>query len=243
MSVPGPDVLEKRFDVSFPEKEGFQRHYHVSSFTLPSLPVIADDDPGCIQLMKWGLVPFWVRDKAQAEEIRVRTMNARAESIYEKPAFRAAAEERHCLVLADGFFEWREVGGRNYPYYIFLKSREPFAFAGLWEVWVDRDSGDELRSFTVITTRANLLLEKIHNKKKRMPVILCLEDERRWIDGSVDKSVGVSFLEPYDDGDMEAYTISRLITAPDVDPDVPEVLEPFRYSELEDGCGQAKLFL
>jgi putative SOS response-associated peptidase YedK len=241
-SVPGPDPLVKRFSASFPGKTSFVRQYHASSFDLPKLPVITNESPSHIQLFTWGLIPFWVKDKKTAEEVRLKTMNARAESIYEKPSFRHAAETHHCLVLADGFFEWQEAGGKNYPYYIRLKSHEPFAMAGLWDTWKNTETAEELHTYSVITTKANPLMEKIHNKKKRMPVILSKEHEQDWIDSSLKKQQVETLLAPYDEQLMEAFTISRLITSKYQNPNVPEVLHPFSYAELLKKTGQKNLF-
>jgi putative SOS response-associated peptidase YedK len=231
-SVPGPDLLVKRFSVSFPEKKTFKRVHHASSFDLPHLPVITNESPEQIQLFSWGLIPFWVKDSKSAEEIRFKTMNARAESLYEKPSFRHAAEKQHCLVLADGFFEWQEVNGKKYPYYIRLKGHEPFAMAGVWDTWKNPETGEELQTYTVITTKANALMETIHNTKKRMPVMLRKENESAWIDPSLRKEAGQSLLVPYDDAEMEAFTISRLITSRAQNPNRAEVLHPFLYPEL-----------
>jgi len=239
-SVPGPTLLTKRFDAQFKE-ESFERKYHVASFTTPKLPVITNENPKQITLLQWGLIPFWVKDQTQAKEIQKQTANARAESIFDKPSFRRPAEKKHCLVLADGFYEWREFKGRNYPYYIQLKNHEPFAMAGLWDLWKNKATGEETRSFTIITTRANSLMEVIHNKKKRMPVILRKKDEKVWIDNTIDKALSESLLQPYETKEMEAYTISRLITAKAEDPDVPEILEPYNYPELNNP-GQKPLF-
>jgi putative SOS response-associated peptidase YedK len=169
-------------------------------------------------------------------------MNARAESIFEKPSFRSAAEQRHCLVLTDGFFEWQEYEGKNYPYYIRLKNHEPFAMAGLWESWTDSKTAELLKTYTVITTKANPLMEQIHNKKKRMPVILPKDHERDWIAPSLDKSTAEALLVPYDESLMEAFTISRLITSRQRNPNAPEVLEPFTYPELQKKIGRKNLF-
>ncbi|MBN1280633.1 MAG: SOS response-associated peptidase [Candidatus Thermoplasmatota archaeon] len=239
--MPGPDPLVKRFTATFPEHSTFTRQYHASGFDLPSLPVITNTDPDHIQLFTWGLIPFWVKDKTTAEQIRLKTMNARAESIYEKPSFRHAAETQHCLVLADGFFEWQDVNGRNYPYYIRLKSHEPFAMAGLWDTWRTTKTAEELHTYTIITTNANPLMAKIHNKKKRMPVILRKQDEHEWIDSSLTKQQADALLVPYGDQQMEAFTISRLITSKHRNPNVSAVLEPFSYPELETTPGQQRL--
>jgi putative SOS response-associated peptidase YedK len=241
-SVPGPDPLVQRFSASFPESASFNQKYHASSFDLPKLPVITNELSSQIQLFTWGLIPFWVKDRKTAEEVRLKTMNARAESIFEKPSFRHAAETHRCLVLADGFFEWQEVGGRNYPYYIRLKSHEPFAMAGLWEIWKNPETAEELATYTVVTTKANPLMERIHNKKKRMPVILPKEHECEWIDSSLKKQAAEALLVPYDEQLMEAFTISRLITSKQRNPNVPEVLRPFSYPELQKKTGQKNLF-
>lgn len=241
-SVPGPDSLVKRFSVLFLEDVPFKKQYHTSSFDLPKLPVITNDQPQYIQLFTWGLIPFWVKDTKTAEEVRLKTMNARSETIFEKPSFRQAAEHRHCLVLADGFFEWQEYEGKNYPYYIRLKTHEPFAMAGLWETWKNPRNAEVLQTYSVITCKANPLMERIHNKKKRMPVILPKNQEREWIDPSLSKKAAEALLVPYNDELMEAFTISRLITSRQRDPNVPEVSEPFTYPELEKKTGQKNLF-
>jgi len=236
-----PEVVEKRFKVKFKEK--YIPKYHVSAFSQHKLPVITNENPKEIQLFNWGLIPFWVKDEKQAEIIREKTANARAETIYEKPAFRHAAQKKHCLVLVDGFYEWREFHGRNYPYYIRLKSHEPFSIAGMWESWNNTETDETVFSYTVITTKANPLMEQIHNKKKRMPVILPKELERLWINDSVSKDQAKELLIPISEYDMEAYTISRLITSKTQDPDVPEVIQPYTYPELKEiSTGQSRLF-
>lgn len=241
-SVPGPDQLMSRFSVSFPEKSSFTRQYHVSSFDLPRLPVITTEDTTQIQLLYWGLIPFWVKDKNTADELRLKTMNARAEGIDEKPAFRQLVGSKHCLVLVDGFFEWHEYRGKNYPYYIRLKNHTPFALAGLWDCWVDKTTNETLKTYTVITTQANPLLERIHNKKKRMPAIVRKTDEQRWISGRVQKKDMQSFFDSYVESEMEAYTISRRITSRTQTTNVPAVLQPFSYPELQSPNSQAHLF-
>lgn len=236
-SVPSREVLEKKFKATFKKDEKFERKYHVGAFDNPKLPVITNEEPKQINLFNWGLIPFWIKDKKSAIEISQKTANARAESIYDKPSFRTSAQNKHCLVLSDGFFEWRFFNGRNYPHYIFLKNHKPFAMAGLWSDWTDKNTDDKIFTFTIITTRANLMMEKIHNKKKRMPVILRPEDYNYWLSESTDKKMSMSLLEPFDQEEMEAYTISKLITAKDINPNTPDVIKPFEYKELENSYG------
>ena len=166
--------------------------------------------------MRWGLIPHWAKDAS----IGSRMINARAETVAEKPAFRDALRRRRCLVLADGFYEWMRAGGTKRPMRIVMRSREPFAFAGLWSVWRDPD-GNRIPSFAVITTTANDLLRPIHD---RMPVILLRDLEDLWLDGSIyDPAALYSVLKPHPGDEMEAYGVSSLVNS--VANDGPEVIE------------------
>ncbi len=129
-----------------------------------------------VVLLHWGLVPFWAKDAS----IGNRMINARSETAAEKPAYRAAFRRRRCIVPADGFYEWRRTGESKTPYFISLVSGEPFAFAGLWERWVDKGSGEELQSATLLTTAANEFMSRLHD---RMPVVLGPEAAKQWLDG------------------------------------------------------------
>jgi putative SOS response-associated peptidase YedK len=225
------NLLEMRFKAKFESSELYEPVYHVSAFSLPVVPVITNEKPESIQMMKWGLIPFWTKDEDTAESIRTKTFNARAETLFEKPSFRTPIKNKRCLVIADGFFEWREVKGRNYPYYITMADDKPFAMAGIWDTWKNKDT--ELDTFSVITTRANPLLEKIHNKKRRMPALLLKGDEERWLSESLGKDDINSILEPIDDSVLKAHTVSKLVSYKKGNTNVPEVLERFDYEELK----------
>jgi len=157
---------------------GFGARYNIA----PTQDVAAIRNPGSegagleLVALRWGLVPFWAKDPA----IGNRMINARAETVAEKPAFRAAYRRRRCLVLADGFYEWHRQGQVKIPYYISLANEHPFAFAGLWEQWRDKEGGDTLQTVTLVTTEANEFLAALHN---RMPVILEPERAQRWLAG------------------------------------------------------------
>ena len=154
--------------------------------------------------MRWGLVPFWAKDP----KIGSRMINARAETVAEKPAFRNALKKRRCLVLADGYYEWQKTPVGKRPYRIIMKSGEPFAMAGLWETWKDHQ-GKVLPSCTIITTAANDFLAPIHD---RMPVILPREMEELWLDPVTDDAaVLTGILTPYSDDGMDAYEVSTLV--------------------------------
>ena len=168
--------------------------------------LIAEDDKRKLEIMRWGLIPSWAKEP----EIGNRMINARAETISEKPSFRKPFKDHRCLILADGFYEWQKTNNGKQPYYIHMEDGSPFAFAGLWEIW-DRD-GEEVRSCTIITTDANELVGKIHN---RMPVILHPEDHGLWLDPDFgEKDPLMSLLRPYQEGAMEADPVSRRINKP-----------------------------
>ena len=136
----------------------------------------AGDEGRELVALRWGLVPFWAKDPA----IGNRMINARAETVAEKPAFRAAYRRRRCLVLADGFYEWHREGSVKIPYFISLASEEPFAFAGLWEQWRSKETDESLQTSTLVTTQANDFLAPLHH---RMPVILDRDRADRWLGG------------------------------------------------------------
>ena len=155
--------------------------------------------------MRWGLIPFWAKDA----KIGYRMINARGETVAEKPSFRTALRKRRCLILADGFYEWQKLGGKQKrPMRIVLKSGEPFAFAGLWETWKDPE-GELIKSCTIITTAANDYLQPIHD---RMPVILPRESESFWMDKDVEDPLALtSVIAPYPDDEMDAFEVSTLV--------------------------------
>ena len=156
--------------------------------------------------MRWGLIPHWAKNAS----IGSRMINARAETVAEKPAFRDALRRRRCLVLADGFYEWQRTGGARRPMRIVMRSGEPFAFAGLWSVWRD-PNGNRIPLCAIITTAANDLLRPIHD---RMPVILPRELEELWLDRSIDDLGALgSVLNPYPDEEMEAFEVSTLVNS------------------------------
>jgi putative SOS response-associated peptidase YedK len=150
--------------------------------------------------LRWGLVPFWAKDPS----IGNRMINARAETVAEKPAFRAAYRHRRCLVLADGFYEWHREGSVKIPYFISLASDEPFAFAGLWENWCSKETGESLQTTTLITTQANEFLAPLHH---RMPVILDADRAERWLSGDNELIVTASDDSPR----LKAWPVDRRV--------------------------------
>ena len=171
-----------------------------------------------LAMLRWGLIPGWAKDPA----IGSRMINARAETVAEKPSFRAAFRQRRCLVAADGFFEWQKVAeGPKQPYYIRLESDEPFAIAGLWERWRD-PAGETVESCTLITTEANAELAPIHH---RMPVIISPADYDAWLEPHPASAEALhDLLRPYPGAEMTAFPISRHVN--NVRNDDPACIEP-----------------
>jgi len=215
LTIDPADLRDAFPGLTFPES--MAPRYNIA----PSQPVavVANNGKSTVEFFKWGLVPGWAQDPS----IGNRMINARAESLAEKPAFRAAYKRRRCLILADGFYEWKAVPGQKgkTPMLVKMKSGEPFAFAGLWEAW-HPDQEDAILSCTIITTAPNALLEKIHD---RMPVILKPEAYPLWLDpGEQTPEALNKLLKPYPATQMTAFPVARLVNDPKND--APECVAP-----------------
>ena len=213
---------------------GFEPIYHASGFSFPEWPVITAEEPEKIKMYQWGLIPQWVKDEEQAKKIRGQTLNARSETIFEKPSFRLSIHKKRCFVLSTGFFEWQDFNKKKYPYFIHLKKSELFALAGVYSKWVNKSTGEIFNTFSIITMAANPLMAKIHNSKERMPVILPPKIERDWLNKDLTDEQIKNFFHAIDDREMKAHTISRLITSRKENSNVPVVIEKFEYPELVD---------
>ncbi|GAB2795625.1 putative SOS response-associated peptidase YedK [Hymenobacter luteus] len=203
--TPPVAALEARFEASFAGSSAVPTYNAAPS---QQLPVILNTEPGRIQLLQWGLLPGWVRDVQKAP----RPINARAETLSEKPSFRTLLQRRRALVLADSFYEWQATTRGKVPHRILLASEEPFAFAGLWDEWLNRDTGEVHPTFTIITTAPNSLMAPIHN---RMPVLLPgREAELAWLDDGLGMAGHQELLRPYAPDAMREYVVSPLINSP-----------------------------
>jgi putative SOS response-associated peptidase YedK len=202
------DQLIDRFDIEyFLEQEDFLPSYNIA----PSQSVVAVINNGRHNKMgylRWGLIPPWAKDMS----IGHKMINARSETLLEKPSFRTAYKKKRCLIIADSFYEWKRLDEkRKIPMRIKLKSEELFAMAGLWENWQSPE-GKSIFSCTVITTTPNKLVEGIHD---RMPVILRPEDERTWLDPNInDTRILEPLLTPLEEKWMEVYEVSSLVNSP-----------------------------
>lgn len=183
--------VENRFNAKIDIPSEFKTQYNINGFEFPKTPVIIDKQPNVITHMNWGLIPSWAKD----EDIRKYTLNAKIETLEEKPSFRNSINKR-CLVIADGFYEWQWLdakGKSKIKYEIGLSEEELFAFAGIYSEWINKHTGEIVNTYALLTTEANSFMADIHNSKKRMPVILKKEDEQSWLNHTHYKN----FMFPY----------------------------------------------
>ncbi len=216
--VPQP-ALEERFDAT--ATTPIPQRYNIAPGD--DLAAITNTTPDEISLLRWGFVPHWADDPT----IGYRMINARAETVDEKPAYQAAFKDRRCLVLADGFYEWQGDRSNKEPYRITRADQEPFAMAGIWETW--ESNGERLTSLSIITTDANEVVAPIHD---RMPVILAPDDEDRWLE-STEPTQLKRLLGPCPSEFLDAYPVSTQVNDPTNDN--PDIITP--RSDRQTGLG------
>ena len=184
--------------------------------TAPVILHTSPASPPAMRMLRWGLVPFWAKDLS----IGNRMINARCETVAEKPSFRRSFKSRRCLVLADGFYEWQKQGTIKQPWRFHLQSGAAFAFAGLWDCW-HADQDDETLSFTILTTTPNDLTRRVHD---RMPVILQEAEYLPWLNPTTSPAKLIPMLDPYPAGEMTGQPVSRSVNSPKNDN--PECIVP-----------------
>jgi len=200
------DTVARAFGVA-PSVQSTPR-YNVAP--TQNVVAILHDETKHLDFLRWGLIPSWAKE----ESIGAKMINARAETLAEKPSFKRLLQGRRCLIVADGFYEWRQEAGGKTPMYFTLPDHEPFAFAGLWDMWRQPD-GQPLRTCTIITTEPNAVVAPVHN---RMPVILTTDAQEEWLDPSQhDSHVLQQLLKAYTASEMLARPVSRKINSPQYD--------------------------
>jgi len=209
------DAIAQAFQLA--EVPDWQPRYNIApTQTIPAIMATEKSDRH-FKPLRWGLIPSWSKDPA----IGVKMINARSETVAEKPSFRSAFKRHRCLILADGFYEWCKQSGKKQPFYFQLQDGSPFAFAGLWERWQALE-GDVLETCTILTTEANQLVAQVHD---RMPVILPTDRYDQWLDPTPQPSEPLqALLRPYDADRMSAYPVSVSVNSPWND--VPECVTP-----------------
>ncbi len=228
-------------------------YYHVSGFSYPDIPVLCNHETqqtyfrpvndsaeavsGCrVELMRWGLIPSWIKSEKDAHKITGKTLNARSETLSRLPSFRDSYKTKRCVVICDGFFEPHHRNGDVYPFFIRKKDRGIISLAALYAVWKNPESMQDIRTFTIITAEANKLLSGINNTKKRMPVIL--PDGKEGISGWLDPGLAADDIEKYfrprDIDELEAFPVSKIIYKKEGNNTLLSQ-HPARYSDLEEG--------
>jgi putative SOS response-associated peptidase YedK len=198
--------LKVRFQLD--EMPLFEPRYNIAPTQQVPIVRLGDSSKSKLITARWGLIPSWAKDA----KIGNKLINARGETVAEKPSFRSAFRKRRCLVPADGFYEWKKLDGGKQPHFIHLRDEEPFAFAGLWEHWTNPNDGEVIESCTIVTTEANSLMRTLHD---RMPVILPAQDYERWLDPATqDVEALKALLRPYPSEDMTAYPVSTYVNNP-----------------------------
>ena len=214
-TLTNPARLAQRFGAS----QG-QLNLEVRYNVAPSqeMPVVLQDQTGSnkLELLKWGLIPFWSKEP----KAPYSTINARAEGIADKPAYRRPLRSQRCIIPADGFYEWLKTNGGKQPFFIHLKDEDVFGFAGLYDIYHTSEK-EIIKTFTIITTEANEIMAPIHN---RMPVILPRQHEAEWLDRTITDPVQITrLLQPFPSEWMELFPVSNLVNKPAND--TPELLK------------------
>jgi len=205
-------AINERFETSWSEAPYIPRF---NAAPGQEQAVITNQQQGMVSFLKWGLVPFWAKDPA----IGNKMINAKAETVDQKASFKNPFKRKRCLVISDGFFEWKKTSEGKIPHYIFLKNHELFAFAGIWESWKNNE-GERLNTFSILTTEPNSMMKNLHN---RMPVILPRDEEEEWLSSEKPEQLK-KLLQPFDSNKMDHYPISTLVNSPRND--TPEVIKP-----------------
>jgi len=225
------EELEKRYGSQLIDHEEYTPSYYYHAFAYPDLPVVYLNQSGEreIRPLKWGLIPEWVSLSEEAERVRSMTHNARSETINEKPSFADSFENRRCLVPVAGFFEWQHLASGKRPWYIYCPNYPVVSLAGIFDRWYDPDSNTDILSFSIITTRANHLMSKIHNSKKRMPVLIPPESEIRWL---TDRITNLKeLMEPVPEDMLKAHMVSPVLGKTQTNKNRPEIILPYNYPE------------
>ena len=220
--------LSKRYEKESPKGLSETPIYYQSGFAFSNWRIITESDQ--IASMKWGLVPAWFNG-SDPKEISAMTLNSRVETAADKPSFKHLVSRNRCIVPSNGFFEWQLNGKVKIPYFIYPKNDFVFSFAGLFDTWMDSNSGIVLNTFTILTCEANSLMAEIHNTKKRMPCILNKDCEKNWLNGLLPLS---DLVVPFSENIMNAHEVQKSLLLSS-DNNLPEAQLPAFNATYEQG--------
>jgi len=204
---------------------------YINGFTFPHLYLITNQNTLKLDVMQWGLIPSWIKTQKEAEKIRLMTLNAKVETLNEKPAFRNCLKKQRCLIPISGFFEWREIQKAKYPY--FIQSNENIsAIAGIYEHWKNPDTNEQIKTFSMITTEANNLMAQIHKTKKRMPLIVNYDQGKQWLNEGFEFNHVTEFLEDTQKSNLKAHPIEKDFQQKAIQNSNVNLLKEVPYPEL-----------
>jgi putative SOS response-associated peptidase YedK len=212
--------------------------FHVSGFSHPKLLIYTSKNANLPEIAIWGLIPEWIVDEKKATTIWNKTLNARSETLFKKPSFKASAVQKRCLLFIDGFFEHHYHGKKSYPFYIHQVSNEPIGLACLWSEWLNMETSELIRSFTIVTREANPFMANIHNNPKleqpRMPLIVPTKLENAWLEDVTTETRLTKFINDVDSVNqykLSAHTVGKLRGKKYVG-NSEDVTKPYIYKEL-----------
>lgn len=224
------EELENRFGATLIDPDKYRPSYYYHAFSLPELPAVCSETPGKIRLLKWGLIPAWVKSTEDANVIRLKTFNARSETIDKKPSFSSALSSKRCVIPVKGFFEWQHAANERIPWYIYHYNNNILSLAGLYDEWISDNTGEIFSTFSILTTDANEMMAGIHNSAKRMPVILDKPSETSWLSQSISPADAMSLLKPCPVEILKAHTIGPLVNDRSANRNSPEVISPYKHN-------------
>lgn len=223
--VPKEDKLKRRLPARIGSVQPYKHYFAADGFTMPMLPVTASEAPDRVEAAMWKLLPPWVHTMADARKY-ANTLNAACESIFDKASYKHNIGQQRCLVWVEGFFEPHHPDGKTtVPYYLHQPDREPFSLGGVYSNWVNQETGELIKTFSIITTPANELLARIHNEGKRMPLVIPPQARDQWL-GPLSQPQINELMVPLPDGLLEGYAVSGLVYNRRKDTNVPGVLLP-----------------
>lgn len=232
-SVPTRNELDELLDYAIRTDEWDTYYDYLNGYEHKALPVLKAEDPTRISKSNWGLVASFVKNSIEADILRKGCLNAVGEEIWEKASYRKIIQNKRCLIFLNGIYEWRHLSKTaKYPYLISLKNQKAFACAGVYDTWISKENGEIRETCSIVTTAANPLMEKIHNSKKRMPVMFTKETMFSWIDPHLTKEQINALMIPLDEKYMEAHTVNKINPKTPAIFNVPEVKVAVEYPEI-----------
>jgi len=217
------------------ERQLLNSYHYVNAFEHPRLLVFTQEEPLKPQFFRWGLIPSWCKDESVADQLSNQTLNARSETIFEKPAFRSSAKNKRCLIYLDAFYEYHHLKSKTYPFHISMKDGTPMILGGLYDNWVNPTTGELIQTVTIVTTEGNEVMAKIHNNPKatgpRMPLIFSKEMQNEWLRENATKEEIETLIKPFSSTLLSFHPVAPLKGKLAIG-NKPEAQNPVEYPEL-----------